>query len=122
MVEEDAPEQSRVAEDEGLVALTEEEVIVIAGDEGGGFVAEFAGHAEVESEPGVLRETEEHLFAARFGGEKFCAGQKAEQGWEVVATKDSFVGVQVDFEDRVAEADIPAAAEVFYFGEFRHGE
>ena len=74
-VEEDAAEHAVVAEDEGRFAQGKDEVVVFSRGESGGLGGEFAGHAEVDAEPGVAAEAEEHLFRGGFGAEKFRTGE-----------------------------------------------
>jgi len=73
----------------------------------------------MQAEPKVFREAKEHLFAGRFGGDEFLAGEFREEG-EVVAAEDAFVGVEVDAENFGVEAGIPLAAVVIDLGEFGH--
>jgi len=115
----DAAELARVVEDEGALFLIEDEVVVFFGRVRGDGDCEFASHAEVEAEPEVAGETEEHLFAGGFGGDEFVAGEFWEEG-EVVAAKDAFIAVDVDAENFGIEAGIPLAAVVIDFGEFGH--
>jgi hypothetical protein len=120
LMDMDAAELARVVEDEGAVFLVEDEVVVLGGRVRGGRDGEFAGHAEVKAEPEIFREAEEHLFAGRFGGDEFLAGEFWEEG-EVVAAEDAFVGVEMDAENFGVEAGIPLAAVVIDLGEFGHG-
>ena len=115
----DAAELARVVKDKGALFLVEDEVVVFFGRVRGDGDCEFAGHAEVEAEPEVAGETEEHLFAGGFGGDEFVAGEFWEEG-EVVAAKDAFIAVDVDAENFGIEAGIPLAAVVIDFGEFGH--
>ena len=80
----------------------------------------MAGHAEVQAEPEIVGEAEEHLFAGGFGGDEFLAGEFWEKG-EVVAAKDAFFAVEMDAKDFGVEAGVPLAAVVIDLGEFGHG-
>lgn len=121
-MEAHAAEMAFVLEDEGVASLVEDEVVVLAGGViGEGFAAEFAAHAEVDAQPEVVGELEEHLFAAGLGGEEFFAGELgAENGGVGVAENTDLGTSETDREDGLAEARIPLAAAVFDFGEFGH--
>jgi hypothetical protein len=116
-----AAEQSWVAEDQRLAWLMKDQMIVIAGHEGGGLSTELAGHPEVNSDPGILRKSKQHLFAAGLGADKLRAWQETLQSIGVAPAKDSLPGVKRDPDDLLSDAHIPAATEVFHFGEFWHG-
>ena len=115
----DAAELARVVEDEGALFLVEDEMVVLGRGVTGGSDGELAGHAEVQTEPEVLGEAEQHLFAGGFGGDEFLSGEFREEG-EVVAAEYAFVGVEMDAENFGTEAWIPLAAVIINLGEFRH--
>src|SRR5882672_9058232 len=97
-------------------------MIVLAVREAGGFVTQLAGHAEMHTEPGALRETKKHLFATGLGTDEFRAGQQSPQGFEIIPAEDSFLQIDFDSGNFLTKADIPAATKVFHFSKLRHGQ
>lgn len=65
MMEPDAPEQARVAENEGPFRLVQHKVIVFLRLKAAGLDAELASHTEVNAEPIAAGEFEQHLFSPR---------------------------------------------------------
>ena len=109
-----------VVENQGAIFLVEDEVVVFGRGMIRGRDREFAGHAEVQAEPEIVGEAEEHLFAGGFGGDQFLPSELWKEG-EVVAAEDAFIAVEMDAEDFGVEAGIPLAAVIIDFGEFGHG-
>ena len=69
-METDEAELARVAENEAVAALTQNQVIVFEGRRGSGFEAQLSAHAQMNAQPAALGESEEHLFAVCFGTEQ----------------------------------------------------
>jgi hypothetical protein len=88
---------------------------------------EFAGHAQVDAEPewgvgGVGGgEAEEHLLGGGLGGIEPRAGEVFREKGGVGGLENPGARVEAHGGDGLAEAGIPAAADVFDFGEFGHG-
>ncbi len=57
---------SRIGKDKRLMALVENEVVVLRRPKVGRLDAELAGHTQVKSEAIVARKAKKHSFAARF--------------------------------------------------------
>lgn len=72
---EDATELAGIVEDQSAISLVEDEMIVLFGLVGARCDGQFAGHAEVNTEPEVTGEAEEHLFAGGFRGQELLAGE-----------------------------------------------
>ena len=115
----DATELTRVVKNKREIFLIEDEVVVPGGNMIGGRDAQFAGHAEVQPEPEILGETEEHLFSGGFGADKFLAGEFRKKS-EVIGAEDAFFAVDMDAENFGIQAGIPLAAVVIDLGEFGH--
>ena len=109
-----------IRKNERLRALEEDEVIVAARGVIGRLSREFAGHAEVDAEPRVAAEAEEHLFRGGFRGDEFRAGEVLLDEFWISAAKDAGACMKADVLDALAEAGVPAFAEEFYFGELGH--
>ena len=122
LVEAHAAEVAFVLEDEGMGGLVEDEMIVLArGVVRKEFTAEFAAHAEMNAQPEIVGELEEHLFAAGLGGEEFFAGELGAKSGGVGVTEDADLGSgEANGKDGLAKTRVPLAAAVFDFGEFRH--
>ncbi len=84
-------------------------------------MAEFAAHPQVDAQPKIAREMEEHLFTPGFGAKQLLAGQKLKQSRSVGVTEDTNFGPSDDcLADLLTKARIPLAAAVFDFGKFWH--
>lgn len=86
-----------------------------------GYGFEFAGHAEVDSEPGVFGKAEEHLFAVGLGIEQLRAGERGPQFIAINAAQDAFFPMEMDGNDALVASGIPLFAVIFDFGQFGHG-
>ena len=73
-MEEDAAKLARVAEDEGLAALPQRQMIVFSGGGVGRFETEAAAHAQMNSQPAVFGKTKEQLLSVRLGFQQSRAG------------------------------------------------
>ena len=122
MPEQDTAELPRVDEDEFLAAGHRQlEVIVrrrltvrVAG-------FEAARHPEMHAEPGAAGKTEGHLLRRGERLDKLRTGQRLGHRRRRDASSDSGLGVQMDGRNLTAESCVPAAAEIFDFGELGHG-
>ena len=120
LMELDAAKLPRVMKDERALLLKQDEMIVFAGREVGGFGRELSSHAEMNAEPNVAGETEEHAFAVTFGFQEFRAGQRFLHRVSIDAAGDAFLRVDVDARDCLSDSDIPASSVKFDFRQFGH--
>ena len=63
VMETDAPELPRVAENERARFLLQDEMVMFAGAKAGQLDPQFAAHPEVNPQPVITGETKEHLLA-----------------------------------------------------------
>lgn len=117
----DPSKHARVAEDKRLVPLAQHQMIVSVGGECRWFAAELAGHAQMQPQPAIARETEEHLFAMRLRGAEDRPRQCSRQVVVIRASKDSFPSMDFDGEHLLSQPAIPALTKILHFGKFRHG-
>lgn len=73
-MEPDTPEEARVAENEGALRLMQDEVIVFVRLKPARLQSELSGHAEMDADPIIPGEFEEHLLSPRRGTHKTAAG------------------------------------------------
>lgn len=115
------PELPRIAENQRTLALLEHKVIVFPGAEICRLDPELAGHAEMDSDPVITREDEEHLLPAGFGAEEFLPNEATLERPDVAPTEDPFLAMELDCGDDLADAGVPLFAKIFDLGELRHG-
>jgi len=130
-VEEDASELARVVEDQGVFGEVQDEMVVfcrriwgLVGTRpsrfcGNGF--ELAGHAEVDSEPGVFGKAEEHLFAVGLGIKQLRASERGAEFGDINPAQNAFFRMQMDGNDPLVASRFPLFAVIFDFGQFGHG-
>jgi hypothetical protein len=114
---------ARIAENQTLFGEAQNQMIVPTGREGGWagrHASEFAGHAQVDSHPGLFGKAKEHLFAVRLRIQQPGAGESLAEDRRVAPPKNPFPGVKVDGDDLLLASRIPLFAKKFNFGQFRH--
>ena len=77
-----------ITKDEGLLVLSQNEGIVLAGRVFGLLSMEPTRHSQVKTEPPVSREAEEHLFPVGFGFQQIASPQAALEEAGVKIPKD----------------------------------
>jgi len=120
VVESNAAELARVGKDKCALSLKQDEMIVFRWPIIRRLDANLARHAEMNSEPIVAGELEEHPFPARMRTEKFRADQALPKGAHVLATKDSVPCVHAKIDNLRAAPDVPLFAKPFDLGQLRH--
>ena len=85
-----------------------------------GFRGKFSRHAEVDSQPNLRAKAEQHLFAVGLAGNHSPPRQPAKEFLGGGAAEHPLGGMKMDAEDLFSPPGKPAAAEIKYFGEFRH--
>ena len=121
MSEPDAAELAAIFKHEGAFFLKQHEMIVLGGLEIGFFDPHVAGHPEVEAQPEILCKAEHHLFAAGLRAEQRGARKKLLHQTDIRASEDSFLRVKQHSQDLFPQSGIPTFAEIFDFGQLRHG-
>ena len=96
-------------------------MIVLARRVAGRFGAQFARHAQMQSQPAVPGKPEKHLFAVRFRTQQNRSRQGPPQSLRVGAAQQARVRVQFDGENLLPPSALPLLAIKFHFGQFRHG-
>lgn len=79
MMKPDATELPRISEDKRAFGLIKHEMVMFVRLKIPGLRANLAGHAEMNPEPVMAREFEEHPFAARLRPQKFFVDQSSRQ-------------------------------------------
>lgn len=120
MMEPNASEETRVAENEGALRLVQDEVIVFLRLKAAGLDAEFAGHTEMDPNPITSGEFEQHLFSPRRGAQKFVASEVANKGSRIRAAENSFPRVDLNPLDLLTKRRVPLTAVIFDFGQLGH--
>src|SRR4051812_31164804 len=87
---EDAPELPRIGENQSLLALEQNQMVVLARDEVCGLNKELPRHAEMNSEPYAARESESHLLAVRRGGDELRARNCFHQLTWIASAENAF--------------------------------
>ena len=129
----DAAEHAGIGKNQRVRGGVENEVIVFARRVRGGEDAELAGHAKVDTEPGVdgrsglgggALETEKNLFRGGGGGVVNSLSERGAKGGGGRGAEKFFGVVGVDAENRrgAQRGLVPAFAEKFGFSEFGHRE
>ena len=121
MPELDATELPRVDEDQ-LLAAGHPQFEVVVRRRLAVRVARFeaAGHPEMDAEPGAPGEAEGHLLRRGDGLDEFRPGQGRGQRRRSDPPADPRLGIETDGGDLAPQAEVPAAAEIFDFGELGH--
>jgi hypothetical protein len=103
------------------VALgVEDEVVVLAGLVVGWLGRQFTGHTEVDAQPAVGAEAEEHLFPVGLDGPQILSPQGGLQLGGIDSPKNPFLPVQVNVDDLSTKGWSPATTEVEDLGQLRH--
>src|SRR5919106_4785895 len=84
------------------------------------FHANPPGHAEMNAEPIVTREFEEHPFAARRRAEKFSIDQSSTKFAAVCFPKNPISPVQPNTDNLFAQAGVPLLAIPFDLSQLGH--
>ena len=120
LVELHPAEMPLVLEHQRPVLLVQHEVIMFSRSVIRRFGNKLAPHTQVNAQPDVVGEAEEHLFAARLGVQDPLAGEFVPHPFQVDLAKDSPSLADVDGFDGMTLANFPLTAAVFDLGEFRH--
>ena len=115
-----ASKEPRVAKDERLLRLSEDQVIMFFDDESRRRDPQFSAHSEMNPEPVVAREFEEHLLPARLRTERFLPNEPMFERPHVCSAEDAFFAVQFHTDDRFFKAGIPASPKIFDLRQLRH--
>src|SRR5207248_4072164 len=116
----DATELARIGEDQCAFTLEENQMIVLRWSVAGVLHANFAGHAEMNAKPVIIRKLEEHSFSARLRANKFRAHQSSLKLINVLATEDPVPRVQAKIDNLRADPGVPLFTKPFDLGELRH--
>jgi len=117
----DATELTRVDEDEFLSAGHRQLEVVVRRRLAIGVAGfEPTGHPEMHAEPGAAGEPEGHLLSRGDGLDEFRPDHGLGHRFRILAAPDTGLGIQVELRDLPPDTWIPAAAEIFDFGEFGH--
>src|SRR2546423_7353817 len=114
MMKSDAAKEARVAENERAFRLMQNQMVVFLRTKAAWFDAQRAGHSEVNTDPVIARELEEHLFSPGLGAEKARACQLADKRARVRPAKDPLQCVELHAHDLLAEPGIPLPAKIFH--------
>ncbi len=121
MMKTHSPKEPRIAEDERLFRLRQDQVIVLLGTESARLRAQGSAHPEMQTEPVVTGKFEEHLLAARGRAEEAGAGEAAADSCGIAVAEDALLWVQLDCADLCAEPGVPLFAIIFDLGQLGHG-
>ena len=116
----DASEQARVLKHQGTAMGIQDQVVVLGGLMTRRFRGEFSGHAQVHPQPMVGVETEQHLFPMGLDGAQGFAWERLTEVSRMDSAKYPFARVQMNTDHFFIQPGKPTAAEIKYFGEFRH--
>src|SRR5438067_6919919 len=120
MMKSDTAKEARVAKNERAFRLMQNQMVVFFRTKAAGFDAQLAGHSEVNTEPVIARELEEHLFSPGLRAEKARAFHLADERARVRPAKDALQCVKLHPHDLLTQSGIPLPAKIFHFGEFGH--
>lgn len=120
VMEANPAKQAGIAKYEGPARLLQHQVVVLFRSKAGRFRSQFAGHAEMNSDPIAAGKFEEHLLAPRLRTQETPAGQLAHDLARIASAKNSFPRVELDGDDFAPDPWIPLPAKKFHFGQLRH--
>ena len=86
----------------------------------GGLFTEFTGHAQMDSQPTVRIDPEEHLFRRRLGGDQMFAVHSLDELIGIAGTKDAGPTMEVHTHDRIVQTRIPSLTKILHLSEFWH--
>jgi hypothetical protein len=121
VVKTNAAKLPRITEDERAFSLREAKVVVLPKAKTGRLRPQCSAHSEMNAEPGISRKDEEHLLSLGLGSQQFLADKAALQRTGVHPAKNALLAMQLDAQNRAAEAWIPASAKIFHLTQLWHG-
>ena len=74
----------------------------------------------MDAEPGAIRKSKRDLFSARLRTDQLFPGERHLDRVRIASSKDAVFAMQLHAEDPLANAIVPASAEIFNFGKLRH--
>jgi len=93
---------------------------VLPGGKVGCFDTQLARHPQMDAEPDATRESKRDLLAARLRTEQFFPGERRLDPVRIASSKDTVFTMQLQAEDPLTDAIVPAPAEIFNFGKLGH--
>jgi len=120
MMEPHPSEKARIPENERPSCLLKDEVIVLLGTERSWFGPQSAAHPEVQTEPSVAGELEEHLFTAGHRADEAGSRQLATQFTRIAAAEDALPRMHLHGEDLPIQPSVPLLPIVFDLRQFGH--
>lgn len=115
-----SPKEPRIAENQRLPPLLQDEMIMFLWLESGRLRPQFAAHPQMDPNPIPGREFEQHLFPSGRGTQEAAAGQLPHDSSRIGLAEDSFSRVELHSDNLLAEAGFPLFSEEFHLGQFRH--
>jgi hypothetical protein len=120
MMKSHSSKEPRIAENQRLLPLLQDEVIMFLRAKSSRFRPQFAAHPEMDPNPIPGREFEQHLFPMREGTQETAAGQLVHDSSRIGPAEDSFSRIELHRDDLLAQAGVPLLSEEFHLGQFRH--
>lgn len=109
-----------ITEHERALLLKQHEMITLRRSVARGLHMNFAGHAEMNSEPVVAGEFEEHPFPASMRTKKVLSDQILAKRENVGFAKDAIYSVQVEIDNPMTDSGIPLFAKPLDLGQLGH--
>lgn len=115
-----SPKETRIAQDQRLLPLLQDEMIVFLWAEPRWLGAQFAGHPEMDPNPIPTGKLEQHLLPSRKGTQETTAAQTVHDLPRVASAKNPFPRMELHREDFLAQAAVPLLSKKLHLGQFRH--
>jgi hypothetical protein len=119
-MKQDPAELARVAQDQAVPALPQNQMIVFERDRRGSLDPQLSRHAQMNAQPAALGKAEEQLFAVGLGTQQSRAAQRLPEGRNIRPAKDFLFVVQLHGKNLLPQTPPPLLAEKLDFGQFRH--
>ena len=120
MMKSNATKLPRIAKNEGLACLFENEMIMFLCAKTGFLDAHFSGHAKMQPEQIIARKFEEHSLSARFRTQQNAIRQMPNECFRVGSAKDPFPRMELYRANVATNTGIPFPPEIFHFGQLGH--
>lgn len=120
-IQPNTAELPRIAENQALIPLCQDEMVMAAGEISGGFNAKTAGHAEMHAKPEIFGELKEHLFSMRLRTNERGFDQDLRSEPPPGIAKNPASPVRGNSRDFGSDSRIPLPPIVIHLRQFRHG-
>lgn len=114
------PKEPGILKNQGAVSGVQDEVVMLFGAITGRLGREPSGHPQMNPQPEIRPEPEQHLFSVGLQGTQGLALQGSCQRPGGKPAEDPLARVKMNPHHLLSQADPPLAAEIVDLGQFRH--